>query len=68
MRMSDEWLGNMDNGKLNGLIFRDIKKLFDSINHGILLNKMYERFGISSIELKCLESYFSNREQQCSIN
>jgi len=33
--MCDEWFENMDNGKLKGLIFLDIKKLFDSINHGI---------------------------------
>ena len=58
----------MDNGKLNRVIFLDIKKAFDSINHGILLNKMKKRFGISSIELKWFESYLSNREQQCSMN
>ena len=66
--MCDEWLENMDNGKLNGVVFLDIKKAFDSINHGILLNKMKKRFGISSIELKWFESYLSNKEQQCSIN
>ena len=63
----DEWLENMDNGKLNGVIFLDIKKAFDSINHSFLLNKMKKRFGISSIELKWFESYLSNREPQCSI-
>ena len=52
IQMCDEWLENMDNGKLNGVVFLDIKKAFDSINHGILLNKMKKRFGISSIELK----------------
>jgi len=50
--MCDEWLENMDNGKLNGVIFLDIKKAFDSINHEILLNTLKTRFGISSIELK----------------
>ena len=68
IQICDEWLENMDNGKLNGVIFLDIKKLFDSINHGILLNKMKKRFEISSIELKWFESYLSNIEQQCSIN
>ena len=68
IQMCDEWLENMDNGKWNGVIFLDIKKAFDSINHGILLNKMKKRFGISSTELKLFESYLSNREQQCSIN
>ena len=47
--MCDEWLENMDNGKLNGVVFLDIKKAFDSINHGILLNKMKKRFAILSI-------------------
>ena len=55
-------------GKLNGVIFLDIKKPFDSINHGILLNKMKKRFGISSIPVKWFESYLSNREQKYSIN
>ena len=30
IRMCDEWLENMDNGKSNGVIFLDIKKAFDS--------------------------------------
>ena len=68
IQMYDEWLENMDNGKLNDVIFLDIKKAFDSINHDILLNKMKKRFSISSMELNWFESYLSNREQQCSIN
>ena len=66
--MCDEWLENMDNGKLNGVVFLDIKKVFDSTNHHILLNKMNGQFRIFGIELKWFESYLTNREQQCSIN
>ena len=66
--MCDEWLENMDNGKLNGVVFLDIKKAFDSINHYILLNKMNDQFGIFGMELKWFESYLTNRGQQCSIN
>ena len=61
--MCDEWLENMDNGKLNGVVFLDIKKAFDSINHHILLNKMNEQFGIFGKELKWFQSYLTNREQ-----
>ena len=68
IQMYDEWLENMDNGKLNGVVFLDIKKAFDSINHHILLNKMNEQFGIFGMELKWFQSYLTNREQQCSIN
>ena len=50
--MCDEWLENMDSGKLNGVVFLDIKKTFDSINYHILLNKMNEQFEIFGMELK----------------
>ena len=58
----------MDNGKLNCVVFLDVKKAFDSINHKILLDKMRTLFGISGIQLKLFESYLSNREQQCQID
>ena len=57
IQMCDEWLENMDNGKLNGVVFLDIKKAFDSINHHILLNKMTEKFRIFGMELKWFESF-----------
>ena len=60
--MCDEWLENMDSGKLNGVVFLDIKKTFDSINHHILLNKMNKQLGIFGMEL-WFESYLMNREQ-----
>ena len=68
IQMCDQWLENMDNGKLNGVVFLDIKKAFDSINHHILLNKMAEQFRIFGMELKWFESYLMNRIQQCSVN
>ena len=33
--MCDEWLGNLNNGKLNGVLFLDVRKAFDSINHDL---------------------------------
>ena len=59
---------NMDNGELNGVVFIDIRKAFDSINHNIPLRKMKEQFGISNIELKLFESYLSDREQVSFVN
>ena len=61
MQMCDEWLENMDNGKLNIVIFPDIKKAFDSLNHGILLNKTKKHFGISSIEIKSSNAVLSEQ-------
>ena len=39
IQMCDQWLENMDNGMLNGVVFLDIRKAFDSIDHSILLKK-----------------------------
>jgi hypothetical protein len=57
----------MDNGLLNGVLFLDFKKAFDSVNHNILLSKL-ELYGIRGTSLKWFRSYFSNRKQIYSIN
>ena len=49
-------LNNMDNGKLNGVIFLSIRKAFGSINHEILLKKMNDYFGVSGMQLNWFES------------
>jgi len=66
--MYDEWLENMDNGTLKGVIFLDIKKAFDSVNHDILITKMNKNFGIIGMEPNWFRSYLTNREQECIIN
>ena len=37
IHMCDQWQENMDNGMLNRVVFLDIRKGFDSIDHCILL-------------------------------
>ena len=63
--MCDKWLENMDNGKLKGVVFLDIKKAFHFINHDILITKMIEHFGIIGLELNLFKSHLTNKEQQC---
>ena len=46
VQMCDAWYKNTDNSELNGVVFVDIRKAFDSINHGILLHKMKKQFAI----------------------
>ena len=41
IRITDEILFKMDNGKVTGLVFVDFLKAFDVINHNPLLKKLY---------------------------
>ena len=66
--MCDEWLENMDTGKLNEVVLLNIKKAFDCINHHILLNKMNERFGIFGMEKNWFKTKLMNMKHRCSVN
>ena len=66
---TNHWLLNMGNGKMNSVIFLDIKKTFDTVNHNILLpvKKMYY-YSIVENEPEVFESYLRNRIQYCNID
>ena len=67
IQMCDAWFNNMDNSELTGVVFLDIQKAFDSIDHNILLDKL-KFYGISQMEFKWFQSYLTDRYQQCQIN
>ena len=62
-----DWSVNIDNEMLNGVVFIDLKKAFDTIDHEILLLKL-SNYGVDSTSLKLFESYLTNRSQKCKIN
>jgi len=37
---TNEWIKNIDNSLLNGVIFLDLKKAFDTMDQSILLQKL----------------------------
>ena len=57
----------MDLGKLVGLVFIDLKKAFDTVDHEILCKKL-EIYGIQHHELSWFKSYLTNREQFCRLD
>ena len=52
----------MDNGKLTGVVFLDIRKAFDSIDHEFLLMKL-KSYGITGVEYDWFKSYLTARNQ-----
>ena len=56
----------MDEGKVTGAIFLDLKKAFDTVNPSLLIDKL-NKYGISGTELNWFKSYLSNRMQSVKI-
>ena len=67
LEVTNEWLWNIDNKHLNGVIFLDLKKAFDTMDHAILLEKL-KLYGVDCLSLKCFPSYLSDRKQQTFID
>ena len=57
----------MDKGLLTGLIYIDIKKACDTVDHEILCQKL-EHYGVFGKELSWFKSYLSSRKQYYRIN
>ena len=64
---TNSWSVNIDNGLVNGVIFIDLEKAFDTIDHGILIRKLC-KYGVDTSSVKWFESYLCDRSQKCSIN
>lgn len=54
-------------GKLTAAIFVDLRKAFDTIDHTILLTKLYD-YGIRNNPLRWFESYLTSRQQRTMVN
>ena len=57
----------MDTGKYTTLVFIDLKKAFDTVDHGILLKKM-QKYGVSGNELAWFTSYLQDRRQLSKVD
>ena len=67
LEATDTWAYNIDRGKINAVVFLDLKKAFDIVDHKILLSKL-SHYGIYRNEYNWFKSYLENRTQMCSIN
>ena len=65
--MIEIWKKQLDNGEKVRVIFMDLSKAFDTINHSLLLAKL-KAYGFSNQVLRLLQSYLCNRFQKSIIN
>eukprot|EP00745_Piridium_sociabile_P029687 TRINITY_DN4898_c0_g1_i1.p1 TRINITY_DN4898_c0_g1~~TRINITY_DN4898_c0_g1_i1.p1 ORF type:complete len:636 (-),score=29.15 TRINITY_DN4898_c0_g1_i1:175-2046(-) len=61
-RITDSWLRDINNSKAVGVVFIDLTKAFDLINHDILIEKL-KIYGFDNNCLLFFRSYLHNRTQ-----
>ena len=57
----------MDRKQFNLVVLIDLKKVFDTVNHDILIKKLMLA-GIKDNALKLLKCYLTSRTQKCQVN
>ena len=62
----NNWLLDIDQGLINGDLFLDLKKAFDTVDHQILINKR-RLYGIKGMASKWFTSYLTCRKQSCNV-
>ena len=67
LEITDRLYHNIDIGELNGVIFLDLRKAFDTIDHQIMLKKL-RCYGIAGTAHNWFSSYLSNRSQYCQVD
>ena len=66
-QLCDEFVDNLDNGKITCAVFLDLSKVFDTVNHQILIKKL-EQYGIRGLPPLLLISYLNDRYQYTIVN
>ena len=65
--VSDFVLSELSRGRYTGAVLIDLKKAFDTVDHNILLKKMY-CYGFQDFSFFWLQSYLSDRKQITLVN
>ena len=67
LNMLEKWKNTLDNGGFVCIIFMDLSKAFDTMNHDLLIAKL-EGYGFQEDALAFMESYFTNRQQRVRVS
>ena len=66
-KLTDHIRANMDESRVTGALFMDLRKAFDTVNHSCLLSKL-PYYGIIGKEINWFSSYLFHRSQVVSID
>ena len=67
LEATNNWSYNIDQGNVNAVVFLDLKKAFDTVDHAILLSKL-SVYGLGGRVGSWFGSYLHNRKQKCFVN
>ena len=65
--LTNEWCFNIDRKLVNGVLFLDLKKAFDTVDHTILIKKL-QYLGLNQSAVEWFKSYLGDRVQMCAVN
>ncbi|KAK2140999.1 hypothetical protein LSH36_1186g01028 [Paralvinella palmiformis] len=68
LKVQSDILESLDNGFVTVLVKLDLSAAFDTLDHGILLSRFENVFGISGVALKWIASYLTDRFQVVVID
>jgi len=66
-KLLENWKAILDKKGYSGVVLMDLSKAFDTINHELLIAKLYY-YGFSKSSLKLINNYLSDRWQHVKIN
>ena len=67
VKLMNDILWNMECGEVTAFIAIDLLAAFDTVDHGILLDVLQYRFGVTGMVRKWFDSYLSPRQFQVNI-
>ena len=67
LEATDSWAYNIVQGNVNAVVFLELKKASDTVDHDILLSKLM-KYGVHGTSYDWFRSYLDCRKQRCFIN
>ena len=66
LNVIENWKSSLNKGNKIGDIFMDLPKVFDTLDHPLLIAKL-EAYGFVSLSLEFMKNYQTNTKQRCKV-